>query len=44
MGRCCFCIYWLSVNGDFLSYDLGERRKEGDDVIKATNAGSTMQD
>ena len=39
-----FVFIGYQLMDDFLSYDLGERRKEGDDVIKATNAGSTMQD
>ena len=41
-----FVFIGYQLMDDFLSYDLtgDEIIMQGDDVIKATNAGSTMQD
>ena len=41
-----FVFIGYQLMDDFLTYDLtgGEIVMQGDDVIKATNAGSTMQD
>ena len=41
-----FVFIGYQLMDDFLTYDLtgDEIVRQGDDVIKATNAGSTMQD